>query len=248
MRANMALLAALAPAAISVFGFAAGAGCDGDRKRDEAPVAGASESAAGEGAAGKAAAPPGAAAPTAAPQSNIERIAIAVPYGKQVACADVIDAALFSKHIGDEIGEVRDRGTSNSASSMSCALIRAGEPPKSDAQLRKFQREGLKLGVLPGDEYCMVTAYCSMATDVERLKKKCDDDLDLGNDAVGQFACVHTSQRGPRQAYTYRLIDPDTRCLLEVMGGPSVTDEQLVQNCTRAALEDLALADLKNPR
>jgi hypothetical protein len=186
-------------------------------------------------------------APGATPAgSNIQRIEIAVPYGKQVACTGAIDAALFSKYIGDEIGEVKDRAKSNSESSLSCALMRAGKPPTTDAQLRKFQREGMKLGVLPGDEYCTVTAYCSLATDVERLKKKCDEDKDLGNEAVGQFACVHTSQRGTKEAYTYRVIDPDTKCMLEVMGGPSVTDEPLVQNCTRAALEDIALADLKN--
>jgi len=123
--------------------------------------------------------------------------------------------------------------------------MRAGEPPRTDAQLRKFQREGMKLGVLPGDEYCTVTAYCSMATDVDRLKKKCEAEKDLGNDAVGEFACVHTTQRGTKEAYTYRVIDPDTKCMLEVMGGPSVTDEPLVQNCTRAALDDITLAELK---
>lgn len=128
---------------------------------------------------------------------------------------------------------------------MACALIRAGKPPTTDAQLHKFQREGMKLGVLPGDEYCQVTAYCSMATDEERFRKKCRADHDSDNEAVGQFACVHTTQRGTKEAYTYRVIDPDTRCLLEVMGGPSVTDEPLVQNCTRAALEDVTLADMK---
>ncbi|HWM88964.1 MAG TPA: hypothetical protein VNO33_24100 [Kofleriaceae bacterium] len=184
-------------------------------------------------------------APAATPsKSNIERIPIAVPYGRQVACADVIDAALFSRYIGDEIGEVRDRAKSNSESSLTCGLMRAGKPPRTDAQLRKFQREGMKLGVLPGDEYCLVTAYCSMATDDERFKKKCEDDKDIGNESVGQFACVHTTQRGTKEAYTYRVIDPDTKCILEVMGGPSVTDEPLVQNCTRAALEDITSADL----
>jgi hypothetical protein len=224
----MHLVAALLAAAAL-----ASAGCA--RDRDEASTG---EAPAGEGGAAEPAAPQA--------QSNIERVQIAVPSGKQVACSDVIDAALFSKYIGDEIGEVKDRAGSNSEASLSCALIRAGQPPTSDAQLRKFQREGMKLGVLPGDEYCLVTAYCSMATDLDRFKKKCDDDHDVANEGVGQFACVHTSQRGTKQAYTYRVIDPDTRCMLEVMGGPSVTDEPLVQNCTRAALEDISPIDLKN--
>jgi hypothetical protein len=209
-----------------------------DGKAQEAGTGGAAAAGADQAtAAGKPGAPPA--------QSNIQRIPIAVPYNKQVACADVIDTALFAKYVGDKLGEVKDRSKSNTEASMACAVIRAGKPPTTDAQLHKFQREGMKLGVLPGDEYCQVTAYCSMATDEERFRKKCRADHDSDNEAVGQFACVHTTQRGTKEAYTYRVLDPDTRCLLEVMGGPSVTDEPLVQNCTRAALEDVTLADMK---
>ena len=233
MRAMIVLVAALALAACES-GDKAGEGAAG-------PAAGAGK---GQGPSSEAAGQQAAA--SAAKSSNIERIAIAVPYGKQVSCADVIDPALFAKYIGDEIGEVKDRGKANGEASLSCALIRAGKPPTTDAQLRKYQREGMKLGVLPGDEYCQVTAYCSMATDDDRFKKKCEDQKDIGNESVGRFACVHTSQRGTKEAYTYRVINPDSKCLLEVMGGPSVTDEPLVQNCTRAALEDIDLAELKN--
>jgi hypothetical protein len=227
MRAMMVLAAALAAAA-----------CEGDKPDGGVLPA----AAAGDEAASQAAA---AVAPAAPARSNIERVSIAVPYGVQVSCSAVIDPALFSKYIGDKIGEVKDRSKSNSDSSMTCALIRAGKPPTSDAQLRKFEREGMKLGVLPGDEYCQVTAYCSLVTDDEQFRQKCDAARDSNNEAVGQFACVHTTQRGTAEAYTYRVIDPDTRCVLEVQGGPSVTDESLVQNCTRAALEDIELPELK---
>jgi len=237
MRGMILFAAALAPVAV-----AASIGCESGEKADKG------DQAADQRSADPAGRDPAAGAPgatPASPGSNIERIPIAVPYGKQVDCSSVIDIALFSRYIGGPVGEIKDRGESNSEASLSCGLIRAGKPPATDAQLRKYQREGMKLGVLPGDEYCMVTAYCSMATDEDRFKKKCDDDHDVANEAVGQFACVHPSQRGPKQAYTYRVIDPDTRCMLEVMGGPSVTDEPLVQNCTRAALEDITLAELK---
>jgi hypothetical protein len=216
--------------------------CDDGKAQEAATGAAAGGTGADEASASEA---PAAGKPGAPPEKhNIERIPIAVPYGKQVACADVVDTALFAKYIGDKIGEVKDRSKSNSESNMACSLIRAGKPPTTDAQLHKFEREGMKLGVLPGDEYCQVTAYCSMSTDEERFRKKCEAEHDSGNEAVGQFACVHTTQRGTKQAYTYRAIDPDTRCLLEVMGGPSVTDEPLVQNCTRAALEDITSADM----
>lgn len=188
------------------------------------------------------------AAPAAAPakkKSNIIHVQTAVPYGKQVACADVFDPAVFSKAIGDEIGEIKDRSSSNKEASLSCAFMRAGEPPKTDAQLRAFKKN-LKLGVLPGDEYCTVTATCSIATDVDRFKKSCQDKGDTENDSLGQFACVHQTQRGTEYAYTYQVIDPDTHCLVEVMGGPSVTEESLVQHCASAALDSLAPDKLTN--
>jgi len=193
--------------------------------------------------------PPAEQKPAETRRSNIERIQMTVPYGKQAACTDVFDPAVFSQAIGDEIREMEDRGSSNKEASLSCAFHRAGEPPKDDAQLRKYEQEGLKLGVLPGDEYCMVTAYCSLAADAESFKKQCEQRGDSMNvSAVGQPACVHITQRGVENAYSYKVIDPETRCVLEVLGGPSVTDETLVQNCTRAALEDITPGELKNFR
>jgi hypothetical protein len=182
-------------------------------------------------------------------RSNIERIKMAVPYGKQVACENVFDPATFSAAVGIEAGEMKDKGPSNRDASLSCAFHRGGEPPKDNAQLRKLEKEGVKLGVLPGDEYCMVTAYCSQANNVENLKTTCEQRNDSMNDsAVGQPACVHQTERGVEYAYTYRVVHPTTQCLLEVMGGPSVTDEQLVQNCTRTALDDLTSGELTNFR
>lgn len=190
-----------------------------------------------------------AAAPSGKPahKSNIERVQMAVPFGKQVACTGVFDPATFAKATGVEQGEMKDKSLSNKEASTSCAFHRGGTPPKDDAQLRKFEKEGMKLGVLPGDEYCMVTVYCSIPpTTPEEFKANCEKRGDATNDAVGQLACVHQSQRGTENAYTYKVTHPASHCLLEVMGGPSVTDETLVQNCTRAAIEDLTPGELSS--
>src|SRR5687768_816842 len=137
------------------------AGCSkGDDKKE--PASG-EKPAAGDTAAGP-----------AKKKSNIVKVQLAVPMGKQVACADVFTVETFSKYIGDQIGEIKDKSSSNLSASTTCAFHRAGEPPKSDAQLKKFEKEGLKLGVLPADEYCMVTAFCSMSNDdPEAFKKVC---------------------------------------------------------------------------
>lgn len=181
-----------------------------------------------------------------ADMSNVVKITTAVPYGKHVACTDLIpDPAPYAAAIGGEIGEVRDRGKSNSEATAVCALIRAGEPPKTDMELETLAEKYQKLGVLPGDEYCTVTAYCSLATDTERFKEKCEKDGRRVGVIDGQVACVRETQRGVEYAYTYRVIDPDTKCVLEVMGGPSVTDEALVQGCTSAALTTISTDNLK---
>lgn len=180
-------------------------------------------------------------------KSNIVKVQMAVPYGKQVACAEVFTVETFSKFIGDQIGEIKDKSSSNKEASTSCAFHRAGEPPKTDAQLKKFKQEGLKLGVLPADEYCTVTAFCSMSNDdPEAFKKVCEERGDTGNEQLGTFACVHQTQRGAEYAFTYKVVDQETKCMLEVMGGPSVTDEGLVQNCAKAALDDMAPNKLTN--
>jgi hypothetical protein len=179
---------------------------------------------------------PAAAAP-AQPKarSNIVKVQTLVPYGKKLACDRLLTPARVGELIGDQV-TLRDRSTSNAEAAAVCAVMRAGEPPKNDAQLRQFQKS-MKLGVLPGDEYCTITLFCAYPATPEEFTRKCESRGDSGNQALGVFACVHQSQRADQWAYTYKVIDSDTQCVVEVMGGPSVTDEPLVQNCTRAALE-----------
>jgi hypothetical protein len=173
------------------------------------------------------------------PRSNVKKFEPPVPYGKHIACASLVDGAKFATYIGDAVGEVKDRSSSKGEAPSVCAFMRAGTPPSNDAQLRAFKKNAMKLGVLPGDEFCTVTAFCSYPVDPEAFKKKCQDEGHREDMSVGQFACVKESQRAEAYAYTYRAIDADTQCIFEVMGGPSVTDETLVQNCTRAALETI---------
>jgi hypothetical protein len=59
------------------------------------------------------------------------------------------------------------------------------------------------------------------------------------SEELGQVACVRRTQRAADWAYKYAVIDADTNCTLEVQGGPSVTDEAIVQACARAALRSL---------
>ncbi len=197
-------------------------------------------------------------AETKSKKSNVKRVTLAVPAGKKIACSDLIpDLAKFREYAAEDIGEMKDRAKSIRAASASCAFVKGGEAPTSDAQLKKLKGENLKLGVLPGDVYCQATLYCSLSTDDGDFKKKCEADAKReselgsrtiyeGNSSLGQFSCVRKSDRPPSDySYTYRTIDSDTRCIFEVIGGPSVVSEELVQNCTRAALESIGPQHLK---
>lgn len=193
------------------------------------------------------------------PKSNVKKIVTAVPPNKKVACADMLpDISKFKELVAADISDtIVDNGKSHRAASAVCRFMRDGEPPKDDAQLRKMKSENQKLGVLPGDEYCTIKLFCSYATDEGDFKDECEKSAKKesasgsrtiyeGNSDLGQFACVRKTDRPPEDyAYTYRTIDKDTRCIFEVMGGPSVVDEQLVQSCTRAAIETIGPANLK---
>jgi hypothetical protein len=216
----------LAPALVVVL-----AACAGDK---DAPAA----AKAGEPAAGAAAEAP-------KPKSNVKKFTSTVPYGKHVACADLVDGAKFGETIGDVVGEVKDKSTTNLDATSVCVFIRGGERPSDAEQQRAFKKNGMKLGVLPGDELCTLTTYCSYPANLEEFKQKCEDQGHREDNTLGLFSCVREYQRADKYAYTYRTIDPETQCTFEVMGGPSVTDEALVQRCMRAALETIGSEHLK---
>jgi hypothetical protein len=181
-------------------------------------------------------------------KSNVVKLTTAVPYGKHVKCSDLFkDPAVFTERIGDEIGEIKDKTASNSNSTSTCSFIRAGEPPETPKELKTLEDKYGKLGVLPGDEYCQVTTYCSIANDEETFKKKCEEDGNSPTTMDGQFACLRATEKGVEYSYTYKFIEPDTKCVVEAMAGPSVNEQELVQNCALAARDAMTKEGVANP-
>ena len=181
-------------------------------------------------------------------KSNIVKLTTAVPYGKHVKCSELLpDPAVFTAKMGDEIGEIKDKSASNSNATAACSLIRAGEPPDSPKELKTLEDKYSKLGVLPGDEYCMVTAYCSLANDEDTFRKKCEEDGNSPTTLDGQFACLRATEKGVEYSYTYKFIEPDTKCVIEAMAGPSVNEQEMVMNCALAARDAITMAGVANP-
>ncbi len=191
--------------------------------------------------------PPPKQAPKAVDKENIVKVETAVPYGKTVACADIFAPDKVSAFVGDVV-DIKDKTSSNKEATAVCAILRSGEPPalgKDGTELAPEKKNQI-LGVQPGDEYCTVTLYCSLPSDPKRFQEQCEKKGDDGNRELDQYSCVHKTQRAAKYAYTYRTIHGTTKCQIEVMGGPSVTDEPMVQSCTRAALDLLSKDGLKN--
>jgi hypothetical protein len=183
-------------------------------------------------------------------KSNIVKLTTAVPYGKHIACSAVLpETAPFTEKLGEghEIGVIKDKSPSNSSATFVCSVVKAGDPPASPKELKTLEDKYAKLGVLPGDEYCMVIGYCSLANDDETFKRKCDEDSNRPDTLDGQFACVRATEKGAEYSYTYKFIEPDTKCALEVMAGPSVNEEAVVRSCALAARDAITKEGVANP-
>ena len=181
--------------------------------------------------------------------SQIVKITTPVAVGAKVKCEDWVDLAKFKEGLEQEEDVTLVDESANEADPTSiCSIRKGGEPPSEAAQAKEFEKHGYKIGVVGGDEYCLAHLFCGYVATVEDMQRKCglDNMADMG-DLMGQPTCIRRTQRAAKWAYKYTLIDADTTCGIEVQGGPSVTDQTLVEACALATMESLTKAGLSNP-
>lgn len=178
--------------------------------------------------------------------STAIKVTTAVPGGTKIPCDKLIDAALLTQQLGEKDPVSLSDHTKDEMDATAVCSVRRGGKPVSRKEQERRSKDTMKLGVLPGDELCNIAAYCSIPPDEDALKKKCENDHMQSNDAIGVFACVKVTPKGPDDAYTYKFLDPDSRCILQVRGGPSVNDEGEVQQCAKAALLLISRDSLPN--
>ncbi len=199
--------------------------------------------------------------------TGIKSFTTAVKAGKVIACKDwVTDPDKFAKGLkeagmggkpewakkDDEtnydtvlLKDVRKQ-LKKSGLTSACDIIRPGEPPSMKKQKEMSKSSGL-LGVLPGDPWCNLRAYCSIA-EQKNYDKICTGKGDRVNKELGITACVRTSIMGKYDAFTYRLVDKDTKCLLEIRGGNSIRTEAKVRQCAKMAMEAFTKKTLKRAK
>ncbi len=170
-----------------------------------------------------------------------------VPGSAHIPCAQLIDPAAFTKALGEkEQLTLSDATKGDAEAAASCSLNRGGKRP-TEAEQKALIKQNGKLGVMPGDEICNVTAYCWTIEDADRFQKKCvpTKEISPDNDSLGgTFACRKTEAVGEADVFSFRFFDTDTKCVLKVKGGPSMVDNELIKACARTARDTIGPAQI----
>jgi hypothetical protein len=61
---------------------------------------------------------------------------------------------------------------------------------------------------------------------------------------MGSFACVKIVAQGSADVKSFRFLDAETRCVIEVRGGPSMTDNDFIARCAKAARDLIGPAQI----
>jgi hypothetical protein len=183
-------------------------------------------------------------AKSAAQSAPAKRIATPVPGQAHVPCTQLIDLAAFQTALGEKEALAIKDVTKTVEAAASCSLIRGGKRP-SEAEQKAMLKRVSRLGVLPGDELCTVTAFCWSIEDPERFKASCKEKKDKDDESMGSYACVHISPVGVDDVKMFTFFDEDTRCILQVRGGPSNVNNDSIQSCAKTARDAIGPAQIK---
>jgi hypothetical protein len=157
--------------------------------------------------------------------------------GAKVPCAQLLDAPAFTEALAEvEPLSVKDITQVDAEAAAVCALIRGGVRPDQAQQAKISKKNAGRLGTLPGDELCRVTAYCwTIETDARFRETYCKSKGLQSDESMGSYACLHINAVGADDVYSFTFFDEDTKCLLKVNGGPSMVDNDLITTCAKTA-------------
>ena len=173
-----------------------------------------------------------------------KRLATPVPGQAHVPCTQLLDLAAFQTALGEKDPPVIKDVTKTVEAAASCSLLRGGKRP-SEAEQAAMLKRSSRLGVLPGDELCTITAFCWSIEDAERFKAGCKAKKDKDDDSMGSYACVHISPVGVDDVKMFTFFDEDTKWILQVRGGPSNVNNESIQSCAKTARDTIGPAQIK---
>lgn len=167
-----------------------------------------------------------------------------VPGTAKIACTQLLDLEKFGAAIGEkEPVTLKDLTKTEPDAASSCSIHRGGKRLTTKEQEALLKKEG-RLGVLAGDELCNVTAYCYTIEEAQRFKEKCKTRKDKDDESMGTYACVQVVAQGIDDVFVFRFFDEDTKCVLQVRGGPSNVDNEIIRNCAKTARDMIGPAQI----
>jgi hypothetical protein len=157
-----------------------------------------------------------------------------VPGKAKLDCAAVIDTAKFTEILQEPDPVTVTESKSEPDAAASCSVLRGGKRLSDAEQKAKLKKEG-RLGVMGGDEICNVSTFCWTIEDPDKFRAKCAAMKDKDDDTLGFYACVLIVAQGADDVKRFRFFDDDTKCIIQVRGGPSNVDNDLIGRCAKAA-------------
>jgi len=158
-------------------------------------------------------------------------------------CNRLLKPDLMQQALG-EVEPVTIETTKEPEAAASCSIVRGGVKLTKAQQEAKLKKEP-RLGILPGDEICNVSTFCWTIEDPERFRKKCADIKDKDDDTLGFYSCVLIVATGRDDVKRFRFYDDDTKCVIQVRGGPSNVDNDLIGKCAKAAHDLIGPEEIK---
>lgn len=149
-------------------------------------------------------------------------------------CKSVIDTAKFTEVLAEPEPVTVTESKSEPDAAASCSVLRGGKRLSDAEQKAKLKKEG-RLGVMAGDEICNVSTFCWTIEDPERFRTRCKELKENDDDSLGFYSCVLVVAQGADDVKRYRFFDHDTKCIIQVRGGPSNVDNDLIGRCAKAA-------------
>jgi len=173
-----------------------------------------------------------------------KKITPPVPNSGHVACSTLIDLPKFQAALGEkEPLSIKDQTKGEPEAAASCGIVRGGKRPNEAEQQATLKKDG-RLGVMPQDVICDVTAFCWTIETADRAKQRCMERKERDDDSMGSYACVQTVATGAFDVFVYRFFDEDTKCVLQVRGGASQTDNDIIRKCAVAARDSIGPAQI----
>jgi len=157
-----------------------------------------------------------------------------VPGRAHIPCSQLIDPNNFQQALGEKDAITIDESKSEPEAAASCSLRRGGKKLSEAEQKAQLKKSG-RLGVLPGDEICNVSTFCWTIENPDRFQQKCHDLKEQDDTTLGFYSCVLIVAQGEDDVKRFRFFDDDTKCIIQVRGGPSNVDNDLIGKCAKAA-------------